>query len=46
MGCNGIRVDRAEDLADAIVAARSSELPTVIDVAVDPQASHVPVSDY
>ena len=46
MGCNGIRVDRAEELADAIVAARSSELPTVIDVAVDPQASHVPVSDY
>jgi acetolactate synthase-1/2/3 large subunit len=46
MGCRGIRVDRAGDLADAIVAARGADLPTVIDVAVDPQASHVPVSDY
>jgi acetolactate synthase-1/2/3 large subunit len=46
MGCKGIRVDRAGDLADAIVGARDAEVPTVIDVAVDPQASHVPVSDY
>ena len=46
MGCRGIRVDRAGDLADAIVGARDAEVPTVIDVAVDPQASHVPVSDY
>ena len=46
MGCNGIRVDRADALADAIVAARASDLPTLIDVAIDPAASHVPVSDY
>ena len=46
MGCHGVRVDRAEALADAIVAARDADLPTVIDVAVDPLASHVPVSDY
>ncbi len=46
MGCHGIRVDRADALGDAIVAARASDLPTVIDVAIDPAASHVPVSDY
>lgn len=46
MGCNGIRVDRADALGDALVAARSSELPTVIDVTIDPTASHVPASDY
>lgn len=46
MGCNGIRVDRADALADAIVAARSADPPTVIDVSIDPAASHVPASDY
>lgn len=46
MGCNGIRVDRADALGDAIVEARNSDLPTVIDVAIDPAASHVPASDY
>ena len=46
MGCHGIRVDRADALGDALVAARHSELPTVIDVAIDPAASHVPASDY
>lgn len=46
MGCNGVRVDRADALADAIVAARSSHLPTVIDVSIDPDASHVQASDY
>lgn len=46
MGCNGIRVNRADALADAIVAARNSELPTVIDVAIDPAASHLQASDY
>jgi acetolactate synthase-1/2/3 large subunit len=46
MGCHGIRVDRADALGDALVAARASELPTVIDVAIDPAASHVPASDY
>ncbi len=46
MGCNGVRVDRADALADAIGAARHSDRPTVIDVSVDPAASHVPASDY
>lgn len=46
MGCHGIRVDRADALADALAAARGADRPTVIDVAIDPAASHVPVSDY
>lgn len=46
MGCNGVRVDRADALATAIEEARHSQRPTVIDVAVDPAASHVPASDY
>ncbi|MBK8526067.1 MAG: thiamine pyrophosphate-binding protein [Rubrivivax sp.] len=49
MGCLGIRVNRADALGDAIAAARESGrqgITTVIDVAIDPTASHVPVSDY
>jgi acetolactate synthase I/II/III large subunit len=49
MGCDGIRVDRAEALGDAIAASREAARQgrtTVIDVAVDPAASHVPASDY
>jgi acetolactate synthase-1/2/3 large subunit len=49
MGCQGIRVNRADALGDAIVAAREAGrqgITTVIDVAIDPAASHVPVSDY
>ena len=46
LGCHGIRVDRADALADAIVQARGADLPTLIEVAIDPAASHVPVSDY
>jgi len=46
MGCNGVRVDRADALADAISAARHADRPTVIDVSVDPAASYVPASDY
>jgi acetolactate synthase-1/2/3 large subunit len=46
MGCEGIRIDKPDALADAIAAGRRAERPTVIDVAVDPAASHVPVSDY
>lgn len=49
MGCDGIRVDRADALGDAIAAGReaaSAGRTTVIDVAIDPAASHVPVSDY
>lgn len=46
MGCHGIRVDRADALGDAIVAARGADRPTVVDVAIDPAASHIPASDY
>lgn len=49
MGCHGIRVDRADALGDAIAGAREAGrrgITTVIDVAVDPAASHVPASDY
>jgi acetolactate synthase-1/2/3 large subunit len=49
MGCQGIRVNRADALGDAIVAAREAGrqgITTVIDVAIDPAASHVPASDY
>jgi acetolactate synthase-1/2/3 large subunit len=46
MGCDGVRVDRPEALGQAIVAARDSQRTTVIDVSIDPAASHVPASDY
>ncbi len=49
MGCKGIRVNRADALGDALAAAREGcrqGVSTVIDVAIDPAASHVPVSDY
>ncbi|MEX0731156.1 MAG: thiamine pyrophosphate-binding protein [Aquisalimonadaceae bacterium] len=46
MGCNGVRVDRPDALLDALAEARGASLPTVIDVSVDPAASHVPASNY
>ncbi|ABM60209.1 thiamine pyrophosphate-binding protein [Verminephrobacter eiseniae] len=46
MGCIGVRVDKADALEDAIAAARSADLPTVIDLAIDPAASHIAASDY
>jgi len=46
MGCRGIRVDRKDALLDAMMEARTHACPTVIDVAVDPAASHVPASNY
>lgn len=49
MGCVGIRVNRADALGDALAASRQAAREgrtTVIDVAIDPAASHVPVSDY
>ena len=53
MGCNGVRVDRADALGDALAQSRAAILnggegavPTLIEVAVDPEASHVPASDY
>jgi acetolactate synthase-1/2/3 large subunit len=49
MGCEGVRVQDAEALGDAMAAAREANhagRTVVIDVAIDPTASHVPVSDY
>ena len=49
MGCEGVRVQDAEALGDAMAAAREANRAgrtVVIDVAIDPTASHVPVSDY
>ena len=46
MGCNGIHANTPDALTEALLAARQSELPTVIDVSIDPAASHVPASDY
>jgi len=49
MGCEGVRVQDVSALADAMAAAREANRAgrtVVIDVTVDPAASHVPVSDY
>ncbi len=49
MGCRGIRVNRADALADALAESREagrSGRTTVIDVSIDPTASHHPVSNY
>jgi len=49
MGCEGVRVQDVDALADAMAAAREANRDgrtVVIDVTVDPAASHVPVSDY
>ncbi|MGE0313168.1 MAG: thiamine pyrophosphate-binding protein [Lautropia sp.] len=52
-GCRGVRVDSVQGLGDAIAASREhirrdgdAALPTLVEVAIDPEASHVPVSDY
>ena len=49
MGCEGVRVQDAQALGDAMASAREANRAgrtVVIDVTVDPAASHVPVSDY
>ncbi|MCC7040140.1 MAG: thiamine pyrophosphate-binding protein [Burkholderiales bacterium] len=46
LGCRGIRVERPDALLDAMAEARRATVPVVIDAAIDPAASHVPVSDY
>ncbi|MBL8332297.1 MAG: thiamine pyrophosphate-binding protein [Rubrivivax sp.] len=49
MGCEGVNVNRADALADALAAARQANREgrtVLIDVAIDPEASHVPASDY
>ncbi len=42
MGCKGIRVERAEDLRDALDEAVASGRPSVIDVRVDSEANLTP----
>jgi acetolactate synthase-1/2/3 large subunit len=44
MGCEGVRVQDVDALGDALAAAR--EANRTVTVAIDPTASHVPVSDY
>lgn len=46
MGCVGVNVTTPEQLTAALQTARDSSLPTVIDVVVDPESSHIEVSDY
>jgi acetolactate synthase I/II/III large subunit len=44
LGCEGIRVERPEDLADALDAAFAATRPIVVDVRTDPLAT--PVHSY
>jgi len=46
MGCRGIEVTRPQDMLAALEEAESSDGPCLIDVAIDPEASHHPASDY
>ena len=46
MGCRGIEVTRPQDMLAALKEAESSDGPCLIDVAIDPEASHHPASDY
>ena len=45
MGARGICVDRRDSLEDALHQSHKDTVPTVIDVAVDPEASYIPASD-
>jgi acetolactate synthase-1/2/3 large subunit len=46
MGCKGLRVDAPDQLGDALREAHACGAPCVIDIKVDPESSHIPVSDY
>jgi acetolactate synthase-1/2/3 large subunit len=46
MGCRGVRAEDPSALTDALAEARASGEPTLIDARIDPDASHVPISDY
>jgi acetolactate synthase-1/2/3 large subunit len=46
MGCNAIEVTRSQDMLEALREAEKMDGPCLIDVAVDPEASHHPASDY
>jgi acetolactate synthase-1/2/3 large subunit len=45
MGATGLRVDHADGLLDALEQAHTTPGPVVIDVSVDPAASHKPACD-
>lgn len=44
-GCNGVRIERPEDLSAALKGALAGEAPTVLDVITDP-AARPPVTFY
>ncbi|MFO1300283.1 MAG: thiamine pyrophosphate-binding protein [Burkholderiaceae bacterium] len=46
LGCAAFAVRHPSEIADALHQAERSERPALIDVAVDPDASHHPASDY
>jgi acetolactate synthase-1/2/3 large subunit len=46
MGCHAIEVTRSQDMLEALKEAEKMDGPCLIDVAVDPAASHHPASDY
>ena len=46
MGCHAFEVTRKEDMLDCLKEAEKFAGPCLIDVAIDPNASHHPASDY
>lgn len=46
MGCRGLSVTRTQDLLPALRESEAGDGPCLIDVAIDPEASHHPASDY
>lgn len=46
MGCRSIEVTRAQDMLPALKESENGQGPCLIDVAIDPAASHHPASDY
>ncbi len=46
LGCAAFVVRHPSEIVDALHEAEKSERPALIDVAVDPDASHHPASDY
>ena len=45
-GATGYQVDNRSALEDAINQAHQQDGPVVVDIKIDPQASHMPASDY
>lgn len=46
MGCRSISVQRAQDMLPALRESEEGQGPCLIDVAIDPEVSHHPASDY